>query len=226
MESANVDESVVTRLMNLHPQEILRNLLQTNPVKAETDFDPNTYFSILTHLSMKTGYVLDYVYRYHSLGGEPWLYARLVDETPLVSITNYWERGEKEEFRLLPFLVADGSTEGFFQLVVFLRLAGQFYLFWHSCYKDLKILTSPTDIQTIISKDQGTLTEEQIAELMDVDPRPTVEVAEDRAFVTYCTFSNWGGLQQYKDCFSVSPPHFLVKRQLLNEINYDCGIRG
>lgn len=84
MEPASVDGAVVTRLMNLHPQEIPRHLLQTNSVKAETDFDPNTYFSVLTHLSMKNGFVLDYVYRYHSFGAEPWLYGRLVDETPLV----------------------------------------------------------------------------------------------------------------------------------------------
>ncbi len=224
MKPASIDVSVVERLESLRPHDIPRHLMQENPVRAATDFDPNTYFTVLTHLSMKSGYVLDYVYHYSDMGGEPHLYARPVDETPSGSLAEHWDRDGQRESRLLPFLVTDGSPDGFFQLVVFLRLAGQFYLWWHANYNDLQILTSPEDIEALISVTVDRLEEGKTTALRAIDPRPTVEVSDDRAAVTYCTFTKWGGLKRLKECFCRLPPHLLLERQLLGEVKYHCGI--
>ena len=56
--------------------EIPDYFLAENPVKTGSEFDVMDYFSVLDHLSMQPGYVLDYVYHYDGMGGYPVLYAR------------------------------------------------------------------------------------------------------------------------------------------------------
>ncbi|MGR8979751.1 MAG: hypothetical protein ACU84H_06630 [Gammaproteobacteria bacterium] len=156
MKSEKVDGSVVSAMLRLQPDHIPKHLMQMNPVKAEGDFDPNAYFTILTHLSMKQGYTLDYVYHYmHDFGGNPYLYARAVDEPPLVSYNEYQNLDWKLKIDPLFFLVADDTPDGFFQLAVFRQLAGQFYLYWHANYHDYRILTTPWEIYALISEVNG-----------------------------------------------------------------------
>ena len=227
MKQVNVDGSVVAALLKLHPDHIPEHLMQKNPVRSDEDFDPNAYFKVLSTLSMKPGYTLDYVYYKDHFAGEPFLYARTVEEKPLCSVIEYevW----KKKNSLLSFLVADGSPDGFFQLVVFRQLAGKFYLFWHANYNDLRILTAPTEIEALISEVNGEdfgakFTEGQISRLRAIEPQPVVEVSDDRASVTYCTFTGWGGFVRLRESYRRLPPHKLLARNVLGKVKYDCGV--
>ena len=231
MNSRSVDGTVVEKLMKLHPdpEDVPPHLTQAHPVRSEEDFDPNAYFTVLTHLAMKPGYTLGYVYHYiNGFGGNPCLYARSADGKPPHACIE--RQSVQEEDDLFPFLVADDSPDGFFQLVVFRTLAGQFYLNWHANYNDLRILTTPAEIEALIStvngEDFGTeLTAEQIAGLRAIQPQPYVEIFDERVSVTYCVFTKWGGLTRIKEFFRRTPPHLFEDQELLEEVEYNCNVR-
>ena len=61
-------------------------------IKGEGWFDINDYFTVLPHIAMQDGYVLDYIYYHYGTGGHPLVYARAEDQKPL---KNY------EEFKVV-----------------------------------------------------------------------------------------------------------------------------
>ena len=94
MKPGSVDGFVVAKLMKLHPDDIPRHLMQKNQARTAKDFDPNAYLTVLTHLAMKPGCILDYVYRYmDGLGGDPCLYARSVKVEPKPAVEIFADRG-------------------------------------------------------------------------------------------------------------------------------------
>jgi hypothetical protein len=71
-----------------------------NPIKTDDDFDANSYLSVLNHLSIETGYELDFVYFRDGVGGKPLVYARKTDQAPYETYAeftavagepSYWE---------------------------------------------------------------------------------------------------------------------------------------
>ena len=56
-------------------------------------FDINRYFTVLTHLVLEDGYVLDYVYFAPGGDGAPYLYARREGERHLQIIQNMKKLG-------------------------------------------------------------------------------------------------------------------------------------
>lgn len=227
MKSTIVDGSVVAQIRKLHPKEIPDHLTKKNSTKTAGDFDPNAYFSVLTHLAVKDGYTLDYVYHYMAdFGGNPCLYARPTDAKPFDTFIEHRDWEEKNS--LLSFLVSDGTPDGFFQLAVFHRLAGQFYLYWHANYNDMAIITSREDaeatVKTLNGKRFGAkLTEAQVAAIMAIPPEPSVALHETTADVTCCVFTKWGGFSRLKETFRRSPPHMIVGRDVVDAVEYDCG---
>ncbi|MFZ5563989.1 MAG: hypothetical protein ACOZBW_08035 [Thermodesulfobacteriota bacterium] len=270
MRQKKVDGSVVGKLVKMQPTEVPEHLKKDKWARRKSDFDPNDYFTVLTHLSMKPGYTLDYAYLYFKrFAGEPLLYARPVGSRPFRSPGKYWEWRdrqlaeewekwisddpvfadgksdlteeeerhkedmkeaflEKETKNILPrFMVLDGTPDSFFQLVVFTRLAGQFYLYWHAFYKNIKIVTSRDEMESLIdeitTKGHGAkLTDRQKADLRAIDPDPQVKISRDTAAVTYCMFSKWGGLWQFTEKFSVTPPYRCAGTRQLAWVFYDC----
>src|SRR4030042_4088683 len=67
-------QAVVDDLIALQPYEVPEHLRQENCIKNGTEFDVNEYFNVMTNLSIEPGYVLDYVYKFEFLGGQPFLY--------------------------------------------------------------------------------------------------------------------------------------------------------
>jgi hypothetical protein len=235
MEPITIDESVVEKILQLQPKKIPEPLLQNPPIRTEHDFNPNTYFTVLTRIGMKPEYVLDYVYHYMTrFAGSPCLYARRIDEKPLGSFHEYNKWAERND--LNSFLVADGSPDSFFQLTVFRRLAEQFYLYWHANYNDIRILTAPAEIEALISEaneeDFGKkFTDEQVEAMRAVDPRPAVHlggyIADFGGFgdtvVTYYEFSKWSGLMQCKDFYVGQHTYDLIDTARLPKVEYHCG---
>lgn len=242
MKPGSIDTSVVAKLMKLYPETIPEHLLRENPVRMAGDFDPNSYFSVLRRLSIKPGYTLDYVYDCYiywegwpeevSSGvspsaGSPCLYARAIDEKPLNSSIGYRDWIRRND--LLSFLVADGSSDAFFQLAVFRELAGQFYLFWHADYNAIRLLVTPEEVEALIFEvNSGNFgakfTDKQMVEMRRIAMQPTVEVFDDWVSITYCWFSKWLGLHRSRTSFRRQGPHLLIDYKVLGGLAYDCRI--
>ena len=245
LRTESIDTSVVAQFLKLQPKGVPEHLLDGDTIRMEDDFDPNAYFTALKHLSMKPGYVLDFVYdslrdfvgeeeltfikekRLPPFDGCPLLYARTVNGEPLKSAAEHKEWQKNND--LYSFLIVDDSADGFFQLFVFRELAGQFYLWWHSHYHDTMILTAQEEVESLISEvNEGRFgaefTNEQIAKMRKLEMRPTVEFRNDRVSVTCCRFSKWFGLHRETESFHRDPPHQLINRRYLNGVDYDCGV--
>lgn len=200
--------------------------IQENPIKQGGEFDPMRYFTILDHLSMEPGYVLDFVYTFDFLGGYPTLLARPADLPPYRS----WADVPPESDSYLNHVIADGTEAGYFQLIVLAIMGQQFYLYWHANYNDLQIVCDRGTIQAIIaqinSHDFGArfdpLRAAQALTISDVPPAITVEA--ENVQVRLVVFTNWGGFYRLTFDLNRQFPHNLQSplRELL--VPYDCGI--
>lgn len=178
MKPVDVDGSVVAKLRALLPREAPDHLLEQGSRRTSRDYDPNTCFDVLQHISMKDGYVLDYVYCYtQGFGGHPCLYAKRQYKEPDLDTYQEYEEWRKASMRslmrslltpenanwiedcievlatdgILPaFLDVDDTPDSFFQLSVFNRMAHQFYLSWHANYDDVSILTSKKEVGAMV----------------------------------------------------------------------------
>jgi hypothetical protein len=115
MKTRTLDTAVIDKIINLHRGEISRHLRQKGPIRTGNEFAPNSYFTVLTHITMKPGYTLEYVYDYNDdFAGRPLLYARLIGEKLLGKVTEYrkWEKKNT----LLSFLIRMGLQMDFFSL--------------------------------------------------------------------------------------------------------------
>ena len=218
---------LIRDIRKVQQMEIPGNLLKKKPVRTGAEFDPNAYLDILTHLSLQDGYTLDFAYDYHEgLGGHPCLYARPADDVPFDSITQHqaWER----KHNLSDYLVADGTPESFFELVVFREVANQFYLYWHAAYNDLRIITAAAEVEKIVTtlNEMGPVkfSPDQTKAALALSPEPRIEMTETSAGVIYCTFTQWGGFTVQQEVFSKVQPHLLLCSEVLQAAKYNCGI--
>ena len=195
--------------------------------RVGNDFAPEDYFKTLPHLDIIPGRCLDYIYDMQEIGGEPRLYFRPIDVVPFDFVHEYQKWRKSND--LFDCLIADGSPQSYFELVIFRRLAGHFYLFWHACYNYLEIVTTIPELEEIKSKllAQTGYSDElrlQNAWINEIDPRPTVEINDDRATVTYCTFAMWDGFVHLRETFRIIPPHRLISSETLHHAKYHCGV--
>jgi hypothetical protein len=227
-ETTPVDTTVAARISALHERQIPKHLMQEDGQRIGQEFDPNAYFTVLAHLSMKDGYTLDYFYQIDSFAGEPYLYARHSGDEPFKTYREYesWEK----TYSLISFIITDGTPDSFFELAVFLRLAGQFYHWRHAGYNDLQIITSAADIERIITDVKGrehgsNFDSLEITTLRSLETQPKVEMTDDSATVTLCGFTNWGGFKLIKERFNRQFPHIILGSEIIDVVKYDCGIR-
>jgi hypothetical protein len=89
-------------------------------------FDPNCYFAVLRHLSMEEGYVLDWVYAYDGVSGQPMLYARRSDESPAEDILDF--KTARGYYNVLEHIIVDGTDAGYTELVILQTIGARFYL--------------------------------------------------------------------------------------------------
>jgi hypothetical protein len=92
-----------------------QHLLDTG-IKRGDEFDANGYFTVLNHISMQDGYLLDYVYISESLGGSPLLYARPESQDPYASMEDVPDNTQLPDFH--GYLKVEDVEQGYFQYVV------------------------------------------------------------------------------------------------------------
>lgn len=222
--------------------EFPEHLMAEDAEKAEGDFEVSLYFAVLDRLSMRGGRVLDYVYNYAGIGGAPDLYARKSVETPYRNYTEYLAAGgasageAKREDYYLRFISTDGSSEGFFQLVLLHIQGEQFYQFWHAAYNDDRIvsdleearaiLTSPTSSTGLtgwVGEENATV-EGLLEELAGIDLAPVVSMSPDEVKVEVIVFTKWGGFIRRTMIMEEDYPHLILEERDEVLVPYDCGI--
>jgi hypothetical protein len=206
--------------------DIPENLVVENPVENGTEFDPNQYFTVYTHLSMEAGFVLDSVYTWDGMGGYPTLYSRSTDWAPFLSQADV--RPGMDYF--LNHVQVDDTPEGYLQYVMLAITGEQFYLWWHANYNDQEIVCSKQALKKIIktleSDEFGipiTLVEKTRALALN-NIEPVVTIGAEQVTVELTAFTRWGGF--YRQTFTIdrSFPHFIVDFQEEQLASYNCGI--
>jgi len=240
-------QETVDAFRSLQPTSIPEHLEEYNCVKTGEEFDMNDYFTVLAHLSMEEGYVLDYVYLYDwGFGGRPVIYVREVNRDPFLNYEEFNEAMELEEqvddvYEFVSLVMygddiafdnkirIDGTKEGFFEYVVLQLMGGQFYLYWHALYDDATIICDETGLEEVLEElsdwdDVDDLEPTQISDARKLTLQPIVEFKGDIAIVTVIVFTKWGGF--IRDSFTISRdyPHTIIDRSWKVIIEYECGI--
>jgi hypothetical protein len=217
----------------------LPDYLFENPIRTGSEFDPKAFFEILPNLSMKEGYVLDYVYYAEGGGGEPILYARPTDQKPYTSTDEFLatQGGETADYifddipEYLDYLEIVDSPQGYFEFVMFKNYVEQFYLFGLAGYRfnDMDIVCNKETVEQIIAETNAsnfgakfTEPQQKQAEAMRfIEPRVTMN--KDTAVVEITSFTIWGGF--YKQTFTInrSSPHKIQFNET-NIVPYESGI--
>ena len=132
-------QQVASQFLAILPDEVPSNLIPADGLKNGKEFDVNTIFTILTHISMQEGYVLDYVYLSDGTQGGPILYIRPIDSTPFKTYEEYKQAthdaprqtGDSSMIWLVKGaststfgnkITTDGSAEGYYEYALFQML--------------------------------------------------------------------------------------------------------
>lgn len=207
-----------------------------HPSRPSGGFDPNTYFTVLEHVSLATGSVLDYVYYRDGLGGHPCLYIRKATDSALPDYPAYEKvYGEHRMYgdvrRILDALQLDGSPESYFEFVVFAELAGMFQLYWHSAHHR-EIVVTKDDLVRLLDTWWHTAAKPEVgsrpwgldkhrrvfnrispvdrSKVLQADPKPSVEMGTANAGVSIMLFSEGRGLLRRKYRISRVHPRRLL----------------
>jgi hypothetical protein len=210
-----------------------RHLAQEDADKTGEEFDVNEYLTVLEHLSMEPGYVLDYVYHFDFIGGEPILYARPEDQPPFATFSEYESENEdvseKSFYKYLDHVQVDGTQDSFLEFVVLRIMANQFYLSRHANYNDDSIVCDYERLEEIVldlsEAEYGTdFTPELQQQARALDLQPRVEIGDDTVLVRIVLFTNWGGFIEAKYTISKNFPHSVLDLETNTLVPYDCGI--
>ena len=218
---------IVSAMAKMQSADIPNHLLETS-IKMGNELDINQYFEALTHLSMREGYALDYVYQSDDLGAYPLPYARPLDQAPYASPADIPNNTELPDFR--DYVEVQDLEQGYFEYAVLDIMADQFYLYWHANYNDYEIVCNRDEVNDIVSRvssgDFGIeMTAVQQARARAIrNIEPTVSLTGDVATVQFITFSKWGGF--YRETYTINRyfPHTIVDVRQQNLVPYDCGV--
>jgi len=214
-------------------------LLGADAVKAEGDFDVNKYFSVLKHISLEPGYILDYTFMPYlgDLGSCPLIYAREKDKPSHLNIPDE----NKETGQLLfndfvkyirtaymRYIHTDGTEEGFFQFIVLRVMGGQFYLVWHANYLDTRIVCDQAGLNSVLDSipefyEYHTQIVKMQAKELNLEPK--IEFRNDIVLVSVVTFTKWGGLEQTTYQINRTFPHKVLREGTKTLVEYYCGVK-
>jgi hypothetical protein len=218
---------IISAMGELQSGDIPEHLFNTG-IKRGDEFDVNQYFNVLTHVSMREGYTMDYVYQNDSLGGFPLVYARPVDQPSYGSVTDIPANTELPDFR--EYLQVKDVEQGYFEYVVLDIMANQFYLFWHANYNDSLVVCNRQQLYDIVAQ----ISSGEFGSALDPAGQakartlrnivPAIRLAGDTAVVEIVTFTKWGGFYRYTYTISRGLPYTIVDLKQENILPYDCGI--
>jgi hypothetical protein len=168
--STNPYQIIVDAFCALRPDSFPSHFDDGNPAKQPGDFDMNHYFSVLTHLSMEPGFVLDYLFTgSDGFGGRPLIYVRKAEDKPFTSYEEYETAQEnavriQNNYDFIGFVMygnttelgnkikVDGTPQGYFEYVLLQIMGGQFYLVWHANYDDATIICDKVSLEKTVKE--------------------------------------------------------------------------
>lgn len=218
---------LVMGMASLQAGEIPQHLFDTG-VKQGNELDVNEYFRVLTHLSMREGYALDYVYQNDDLGAYPLLYVRPLEQAPYASPADIPDNTQLLDYH--DYLEVEDVEQGYFEYAVMDIMARQFYLFWHANYNDTEIVCNSNEVNDIVAQvssgDFGMAMDpvQQTKARTMKNIEPVVRLNGDLAVVEMITFTKWGGF--YRETYTISRevPHTIIDIKQENIVPYDCGV--
>jgi hypothetical protein len=203
------------------------NFKTKNSVKIGGEFDVMQYFSVLDDLSMQPGYVLDYVYHYDGMGGNPVLYVRPTGQPPYATEADLPAGYDRLDY--LNYIQTDDTLDSYFQFMVLAMMGNQFYKLFHINYNDSQIVCNKADVTNIVASLNGDFGYRislpswvRAFLLKDVDP--SAKFGEQTVEVRFVTFTLWGGFYLETYTLSRSMPHSIQDMQKKNLVPYDCGV--
>jgi hypothetical protein len=207
--------------------EFPENFQTENPAKTGGEFDVMQYFSVLDHLSMKTGFVLDYVYHFDGMGGYPFVYARPVNQPPYATEADLPSGSNRTEY--LDYIQTDDTPESYFQFVILSMMGSQFYLYWHANYSDSKIVCDKADVTSIVASLNGDFgyrisPTSRIKAALLQNLGPSIKYVEQTVEVRLVTFTLWGGFYEQTYTLNRMMPHTIQGVVEKNLVPYDCGV--
>ena len=207
-----------------------QHLTREDATRTAEDFDVMNYFSVLKHLSLEPGFVLDYVYYFDGMGGHPVLYVRPGDQPAFETYAAYMRGvdGDTAGHAYLDSIHVDDTPEGFFELVTLDVMGSQFYLFWHAGYNDRRILcTRDAADQVIKASDRSgaPMDNKTQTKALKLDFEPQVTMGDETVEVQVVTFSLWGGFRQEIYTIHRAFPHTILDISHKDLVPFDCGIR-
>lgn len=212
---------------------------EENPFRLDSEFDPNSYFNVLTHLKLTSGYKLDYIYFNDELGGLPLVYAKKSGNSAFQSyaelLNSFGEEFEGErsygqlrhKYDYLEQTQIDKTPESYFEFVTLAFLGDQFYLWWHGLYNDSIILCDPSDMQYVDAEMKGfdiEFPQNVIDRIEEIDFSPVVIIGDSDVTVRFVTFTKWGGFFENVYVMDKENPMQLLDVKFNPLIEYDCGI--
>ena len=212
---------------------------QENPFRLDSEFNPNSYFNVLTHLQITSGYKLDYIYFNDELGGLPLVYAKRSSNAPFQSyaelLNSLGEEFEGErsygqlrhKYDYLEQIQIDKTPESYFEFITLAFLGDQFYLWWHGLYNDSIILCDPSDMQYVDAEMKSFEIEfpQNVRDrIEEIDFSPVVIVGDSDVTVRFVAFTKWGGFFENVYVMDKENPMQILDVKFNPLIEYDCGI--
>ncbi len=172
-----------------YTEEFPAHLRQGDGRKQGDEFDTNSYFTVLPHLSLPPGKVLDWVQFVETIGAEPILYVRDASTPPFATYKEYESAGGTGSIRdpslqALNEVLADDTPEGYLELAILHVTATQFYRWWHAGYSDSQVACSRAGLEAIAAEVNVTF-----AALFDALYSEATPTPEDKARVSAMGFS-------------------------------------
>ena len=208
--------------------ELPSNFKTENPAKVGGEFDVMKYFSVLDKLSMQPGYVLDYVYHYDQMSGNPVLFVRPAEKPPYATEVDLPAGFDRLSY--LDYIQTDDTPDGYFQFMVLTMMGNQFYKLFQINYNDSEIVCEKTDVKRIVSSlNTGNFghrisLSSWLRTLLLNDVGPSVIIGEQTVEVRLVTFTLWGGFYLKTYTINRSMPHAIQDVQEKNLVPYDCGV--
>jgi hypothetical protein len=217
---------IIRAVTGIQPDDIPEHLWEKG-IKNGDEFWVDDYFKVLPHISMRSGYELEYVYFVASGGSQPFLYALPKNKQPYASIDDVPDINELGDYR--QYLEIEDVEQGYFEYVVMSVMASQFYLGWHAGYNDIEIVCNQEAAQAIVFEvnlenfgiKMDLEQQDQVRAMTNIEPN--VQLMDDSAIVEVVVFTKWGGFYRRTYTISRSFPHTMDVEQE-NLVEYHCQV--
>ena len=239
-------QEAANKITVMQPEEIPGSIAQEGMAKTGEEFDVNAYFQVLTHLKIKKGYVLDYIYYLGASGGTPVLYTRHTDQPSFRNYGDFAIAGTsvtrpENDVSLLWMTIEKGGTfkygsqinvkdsaEGYYEYTLMQLLGGQFYLYYKANVYDVRVVATPAEaekvLESIENADANQIDDDFRKKAKALDLQPVVEIGHDAVKVSVVVFTMWGGFSRVTFTMGRNYPNSITQYDNNVILKYDSGV--